>query len=57
MNTRVLPAAGAMLLTPLGAVAVDTFTSLHPEEAIPDNTGRTSPDRYTDLNMQNPPEK
>ncbi|TAK81495.1 MAG: peptidoglycan-binding protein [Betaproteobacteria bacterium] len=52
MNTRILLAAGAMLLTPLGAVAVDTFTSLHPEEAIPDNTAKVAPDRYTDLNKQ-----
>lgn len=52
MNMRIVLVTGAMLAMPLGALAVDTFTSLHPEEAIPDNTGRVSPDRYTDLNMQ-----
>lgn len=52
MNMRILFAAGAILLAPTAAVAVDTFTSLHPEEAIPDNTGRISPDRYSELNKQ-----
>jgi peptidoglycan hydrolase-like protein with peptidoglycan-binding domain len=52
MNTRIVFAATVMLLMPLGAVALDTFTSLHPEEAIPDNTGRVSADRYSDFNKQ-----
>jgi peptidoglycan hydrolase-like protein with peptidoglycan-binding domain len=52
MDLRTLLAASAMLLMPLAAVAASAFTSMHPEEAIPDNTGRVAADRYTDLNKQ-----
>jgi peptidoglycan hydrolase-like protein with peptidoglycan-binding domain len=44
-----LLAAAVMLVTPVAAIAVDALTSLHPEEAYPDNTRQVSPDRYTDL--------
>ena len=40
---------GALLLVaaPLSALAADPFTSLHPEEAIPDPVGQPSTDAYT----------
>lgn len=36
-----------MAIAPLGALANHPFTSLHPEEALPDPTGRPSQDAYT----------
>lgn len=45
MNLRILLAVGAAL--PLGALAANEFTSLHPEEAHPDSTQQVSPDPYT----------
>jgi peptidoglycan hydrolase-like protein with peptidoglycan-binding domain len=47
MNLRTFVAAAVLLLAPLGAMAADAFTSLHPEEAHPDPTERSSPDPYT----------
>jgi len=48
MNLRIFLAAGAMLLLPLGAVAANALTSLHPEDAHPDNAQPlTSPGPYT----------
>jgi peptidoglycan hydrolase-like protein with peptidoglycan-binding domain len=38
-----------LLLAPLGAVAAGAFTSLHPEEAIPDPTGQVSAGPHTDF--------
>ncbi len=35
------------VLAPLGAFASEPFTSLHPEEAIPDAVGQPSPDAYS----------
>ena len=35
------------LLAPLGAIAAGPFTSLHPEEALPDAVEQPSPDPYT----------
>jgi hypothetical protein len=45
MNLRTCVAT-AVLLVPLGAIAAGPFTSLHPEEAHPDPTGKSSPDPY-----------
>ncbi len=39
-----------MLFMALRVFAADPFTSLHPEEALPDNTRHVAPDRYTELN-------
>jgi peptidoglycan hydrolase-like protein with peptidoglycan-binding domain len=47
LRTFVAVAAAVLLLSPLGATAADAFTSLHPEEAHPDPTERSSPDPYT----------
>lgn len=47
MNLRIFVAAAVLLLAPLGAIAAGPFTSLHPEEAHPDPTGKSSPDPYT----------
>jgi len=52
MNMRILLTTSAMLVMPLGGLAADALTSLHPEEAYPDNTRQVSPDRYTDLNKR-----
>jgi peptidoglycan hydrolase-like protein with peptidoglycan-binding domain len=42
--------AGATALIPLGAVAADELTSLHPEAAYPDDTQQaSSSDRYTEF--------
>jgi len=35
------------MVAPLGALAADAFTSLHPEEALPDPAEQPSPDPYT----------
>lgn len=42
-------ALAAMLLLPLGSLAAKDFTSLHPEEALPDSTEHVSPDPYSDF--------
>lgn len=47
MNWRIFLAASATLLMPLGALAANALTSLHPEEAYPDSTEQVSPDPYT----------
>jgi peptidoglycan hydrolase-like protein with peptidoglycan-binding domain len=47
MNLRTCVATAVLLLVPLGAIAAGPFTSLHPEEAHPDPTGKSSPDPYT----------
>src|SRR5436305_12321646 len=48
-----LAAFGAALLIPLGALAAKAFTSLHPEEAYPDNAPPlSSPGRYSDFIKQ-----
>src|SRR5687767_7226241 len=47
MNLRIFVATAVLLLAPLGAIAAGPFTSLHPEEAHPDPTERSSPDPYT----------
>jgi peptidoglycan hydrolase-like protein with peptidoglycan-binding domain len=47
MNLRSFVAATALLLAPPGAMAAGAFTSLHPEEAHPDPTERSSTDPYT----------
>jgi peptidoglycan hydrolase-like protein with peptidoglycan-binding domain len=47
MNLRTFIAAAVLLLAPLGAMAAGPFTSLHPEEAHPDPTERSSQDPYT----------
>jgi peptidoglycan hydrolase-like protein with peptidoglycan-binding domain len=51
MNVRsIFLIASAIALVPLGAVAGDEFTSLHPEAAYPDSTQQaSSPDRYTEF--------
>jgi peptidoglycan hydrolase-like protein with peptidoglycan-binding domain len=52
MNLRFFLAASAALLIPLGASAADalTFTSMHPEEALPDNAPLlASPGPYTEF--------
>jgi peptidoglycan hydrolase-like protein with peptidoglycan-binding domain len=46
MNLRRF-AALLVLAAPLPALSADPFTSLHPEEAIPDPVGRPSADPYT----------
>jgi peptidoglycan hydrolase-like protein with peptidoglycan-binding domain len=47
MNSRLLSTAAATLLVPFGAIAADELTSLHPEEAYPDNAASlASPGRY-----------
>jgi peptidoglycan hydrolase-like protein with peptidoglycan-binding domain len=46
-NLRTFVVTAVLLLTPLGAIAADPFTSLHPEEAHPDPTEKSSPDPYT----------
>jgi peptidoglycan hydrolase-like protein with peptidoglycan-binding domain len=46
-------AAGATLLTPLGSIAGDEFTSLHPEAAYPDTAPPLlSPGPYAERNKQ-----
>jgi peptidoglycan hydrolase-like protein with peptidoglycan-binding domain len=40
---------GSLLLLPLLAVAASPFTSLHPEEAIPDPTEQASPGPHSDF--------
>ena len=52
MNTRLLAAVGAALLFTSGALTANEFTSLHPEEAIPDEKGKVSPGPYTDFIKQ-----
>jgi peptidoglycan hydrolase-like protein with peptidoglycan-binding domain len=48
LRLRGIVAAVALLaMAPLGALAADPFTSLHPEEALPDPTVPTSQDAYT----------
>jgi peptidoglycan hydrolase-like protein with peptidoglycan-binding domain len=47
MNLRIFVATAVLLLAPLGAIAAGPFTALHPEEAHPDPSGRSSPDPYT----------
>jgi peptidoglycan hydrolase-like protein with peptidoglycan-binding domain len=51
MNVRSLfLIAGAIALIPLGAVAADELTSLHPEAAYPDSAQQAfSQDRYTEF--------
>src|SRR5258707_449922 len=50
MNVRIFLAASAALLVPLGAGAADALTSLHPEEALPDNAPLlASPGPYTEF--------
>ena len=50
MNLRVLLAASALTLAASGAIAAGGFTSLHPEEAHPDDAAPlTSPGPYTDF--------
>jgi peptidoglycan hydrolase-like protein with peptidoglycan-binding domain len=49
MNLLIFVATAVLLLAPLGAVAAGPFTSLHPEEAHPDPTEKSSPDPYTGL--------
>jgi peptidoglycan hydrolase-like protein with peptidoglycan-binding domain len=46
MNRRLLLTVCAVL-APLGAVAAGAFTSLHPEEALPDLVPQVSPGPYT----------
>jgi peptidoglycan hydrolase-like protein with peptidoglycan-binding domain len=46
MNRRLLLTACAAL-APLGAFAAGAFTSLHPEEALPDPTQQVSPGPHT----------
>jgi hypothetical protein len=46
MSLRILIVA-AIALIPLCATAADALTSLHPEEAYPDNTSRVFPGPYT----------
>lgn len=41
---RVLAVA---LMVPLGTIAADPFTSLHPEEAYPNPTAQVTPDPYS----------
>jgi peptidoglycan hydrolase-like protein with peptidoglycan-binding domain len=36
-----------LAMTPMAAIAAGPFTSIHPEEAIPDPTGRPSQSPYT----------
>ena len=38
-----------LLVLPLAALGADPFTSLHPEEALPDPVEKASPDPYTDF--------
>jgi peptidoglycan hydrolase-like protein with peptidoglycan-binding domain len=46
-------AGTALALLPSFAIAADALTSLHPEEAYPDNAPRLSlPGRYDDLNKR-----
>jgi peptidoglycan hydrolase-like protein with peptidoglycan-binding domain len=53
MNLRIFLAASLTLLTPLGALAGDSLTSLHPEEALPDNAPPlASPGPYTEFTKQ-----
>ena len=40
-------AACLLVLAPLAAFGADSFTSLHPEQAIPDPVGQPSVDAYT----------
>ena len=47
MNLRTFGVVAVLLAAPLGAMAADAFTSLHPEEALPDPAGQVSPDPYT----------
>jgi peptidoglycan hydrolase-like protein with peptidoglycan-binding domain len=48
MNPRTYLAVAAALLIPVSAMAADDITSLHPEEAYPDNAPMlTSPGPYT----------
>jgi peptidoglycan hydrolase-like protein with peptidoglycan-binding domain len=46
MNLRILVAASCLVSAPLGAGAAHPFTSLHPEEAIPDPVGNVSQGPY-----------
>jgi peptidoglycan hydrolase-like protein with peptidoglycan-binding domain len=52
MNTRILASVGAALLIASGALTANEFTSLHPEEAIPDEKRKVSADPYTDFIKQ-----
>jgi peptidoglycan hydrolase-like protein with peptidoglycan-binding domain len=47
VNLRTFGAIAVLLVAPSGAMAADAFTSLHPEEALPDPAGQPSPDPYT----------
>jgi peptidoglycan hydrolase-like protein with peptidoglycan-binding domain len=47
MNRRFLLTACAALLAPLGAIAAGAFTSLHPEEALPDPAQQVSSGPHT----------
>jgi peptidoglycan hydrolase-like protein with peptidoglycan-binding domain len=47
MNLRAFRVMAVLLMAPLGALAADAFTSLHPEQAHPDPAGQSSPDPYT----------
>lgn len=48
MNRHTYLAVAATLLIPVSAIAADDITSLHPEEAYPDNAPMlTSPGPYT----------
>ena len=49
MNWRIFVTVGASILVSSGAVAAGPFTSLHPEEAIPNPQGQVSPDPYTNF--------
>jgi peptidoglycan hydrolase-like protein with peptidoglycan-binding domain len=52
MNLPIRLAIAAALLTPLGVAAARDFTSLHPEEAIPDSTEQISAGPYNDFIMR-----
>lgn len=53
MNLRIVLAGSIAVLLPLGAVAADALTSLHPEEAYPDNIPPlASPGPYADFNKR-----
>lgn len=47
MNLRTVGVVAVLLVAPIGAMAADAFTSLHPEEALPDPTAQATPDPYT----------
>ena len=47
MRLRLRRIVAVLAMAPLGALGAGPFTSLHPEEALPDPTGRPSQDAYT----------